>query len=768
MHRFDFRTVRLAVLIPALAIVLALLAGCSRNPETRKQQFFESGNSYFDKGDHRAAIIEYRNAVEIDPLFGAARAKLAESYARVGDGPNAVAEYVRAADLLKDDFDVQFRAGALLLAAGQPDQALAKADAAIRLRPKDITAVILRGNALAGLSSFDKALEAIEEAIRLDPARGTTFTQKGLIELASGRREQAEAAFKKAVDLAPNGVDGYLALGNYYWAVGRAQETERAFNSALTISPDHAEANRAMAALALATGRTADAEQYLRKIADASKDPGSVLALSDYYLLVGRSKEAISRLTPLATAETPVPGSQPRLARAYAASGDRPKARELVQQILDADKGNLEAQLLKGQLLLDEGKRDDALTAVQEAAKAYPKSAEAQFLLGRLYAARGDATAAEAAFREVLSINPRVAVAQVELAKLQVSTGRPQEGVRTALDAQRNDPQSLAVRLTLIRSLLAAQEVARAEGEINAIKGQYPNLAEVHAQSGVLAGLKNDVRGARAAFERALALDDNSIEALSGLIALDLRERDSATAKSRIDGRVKGAASPEMLLLAGRTYASLKDTAASETFLRRAIEADPTLLPAYAMLGQLYLSQNKLEEARKEFETMASRQTKPVAALTMSGVIFQTQGNLPQARKRYEQVLAIDPRAVIAANNLAWIQAEAGDNLDVALQLAQTAAAAAPQLPDVTDTLGWIYYKKKLPALAIPQFASSIRQAPNVAVYHYHLGLAYIQAGDADRGRAALEKALATNPDAATAADIKRAMAGIQSAPSTQ
>ena len=63
-------------------------------------------------------------------------------------------------------------------------------------------------------------------------------------------------------------------------------------------------------------------------------------------------------------------------------------------------------------------------------------------------------------------------------------------------------------------------------------------------------------------------------------------------------------------------------------------------------------------------------------------------------------MLAIDPRSAIAANNLAWIYLDSGENLDIALQLAQTAKAALPNLPQVNDTLGWIFYKKGLFSLA--------------------------------------------------------------------
>ena len=62
-----------------------------------------------------------------------------------------------------------------------------------------------------------------------------------------------------------------------------------------------------------------------------------------------------------------------------------------------------------------------------------------------------------------------------------------------------------------------------------------------------------------------------------------------------------------------------------------------------------------------------------------------------------------------------------------------------------------------MPSLAIPLFERSVEKAPSNASYRYHLGLAHLQAGDRVRGRAAIQRALEASPDAATAADIRRA-----------
>ena len=81
----------------------------------------------------------------------------------------------------------------------------------------------------------------------------------------------------------------------------------------------------------------------------------------------------------------------------------------------------------------------------------------------------------------------------------------------------------------------------------------------------------------------------------------------------------------------------------------------------------------------------------------MVALILQAQNRPGEAQSQYEHILATSPRSVVAANNLAWLSAERGGNLDVALGLAQTAAQQAPDEPKMNDTLGWIYYKKGLP-----------------------------------------------------------------------
>jgi Flp pilus assembly protein TadD len=143
-------------------------------------------------------------------------------------------------------------------------------------------------------------------------------------------------------------------------------------------------------------------------------------------------------------------------------------------------------------------------------------------------------------------------------------------------------------------------------------------------------------------------------------------------------------------------------------------------------------------------------------------MILQTQGKNPEAQKRYEQIMQIDGHAAVAANNLAWMYAEKGVNLDQALQLAQTAKASLPEQPEVNDTLGYVYLKKDLATLAVAPLRLSVEKDPRNPLYHYRLGLAYSKTGDKDGARKELQEALKLNQTFEGADEAKQLLASLQ------
>src|SRR4029079_16075181 len=130
-------------------------AGCGKDPEVAKRGFVNSGDAFVAQKKYAEAVIQYRNAVQQDARYGEARAKLADTYALVGDVEGAMREAVRAADLLPTDATAQVRAGIGLLGAHKYEDALSRADKALAINPKLVDAQLIKGYALGHLKKLD-------------------------------------------------------------------------------------------------------------------------------------------------------------------------------------------------------------------------------------------------------------------------------------------------------------------------------------------------------------------------------------------------------------------------------------------------------------------------------------------------------------------------------------------------------------------------------------------------------------------------------------
>jgi tetratricopeptide (TPR) repeat protein len=331
-----------------------------------------------------------------------------------------------------------------------------------------------------------------------------------------------------------------------------------------------------------------------------------------------------------------------------------------------------------------------------------------------------------------------------------------------AVQVLARQPGNPLAQLTLVRGLLAQGDIPRAEREMQPLLKRFPNASAVQAQMGSVSLAKRDVVNARQYYERALAIDGNLVDAVAGLVMLDLAARRFDAAKSRVNTKLAERPDDVRLIeLAARTAMASNDSPGAEAHLRRLIEVAPERLSAYGLLAQLYVRQQKLAEARAELTRLAAKQKRPVGAQTMIGMLYEQEKRPDEARKVYEQVLGYEPRAAVAANNLAWIMAESNDNLDVALKYAQTAKEVLPEQPEVSDTLAWVYYKKDLASLAVAPLQHAIERDPRNAVYHYRLGLVYLKTGDPAKARQSLQQALKLNPGFEQAADAKAKLGGL-------
>jgi spermidine synthase len=121
------------------------------------------------------------------------------------------------------------------------------------------------------------------------------------------------------------------------------------------------------------------------------------------------------------------------------------------------------------------------------------------------------------------------------------------------------------------------------------------------------------------------------------------------------------------------------------------------------------------------------------------GVYYDDNGHADSARVAYEKAIELDPYDWESMNNLSWLLAEEGTDLDRALTLALRSTELSPSVTNM-DTLGWVYYKRlefEKAARALERCIATLGEAPYCL---YHLGLAYAKLGREDDARKALIK----------------------------
>ena len=723
-----------------------LLAACGQ-PDA--EELIAQADANMKEGDVAEAIVQYKIAANQEPKRPDIRTKLADALFSQNEIGGAIREAVIAADLLPKDVNAQIRAGRLLLVVGAFDDARDRAEKALALDLSHVEAIVLKGNALAGLKDLDGALTEYQEALTLQPENAETIHANiGAIQYIQGNRPEAEQTFKRAVAVAPSSISARLALASFYWSSNLPKETEAALREALALDASNIAANRALGVFLMSNGRSAEAEPFFKAIADSSKAPSAALALADYYLVLRRYDEAKAVLTPLMASNESLGAAGIRLAAVEVAHKNHAGAAAQIRKVRETVPKYQPAHVMEARLLLLEGKRDEAMavaSAVLTEAPSSPSAAEAHHLIGRIHAEQDRPEEAVRAYEQALRLSPQSLQSQLALAQQHLKLQNPDKVEIYARLALNRAPNHPIARALIVRAELMRNNVSLADAELAKLRKEFPDTLAVMSLVGAREMAAGRFDSARAMYEKVLAAYPQHLEALEALGGLDLRHGRKKEAAARVESTLAlafGNPSADLLLVSAKVHIGAGNFDRAEVLLKQAIDREPSRLNAYGILGQLYALQNRLIDAQAQFQALLQRDPKSVSAGTMLGMIFEARNDQAGAERQYKQTLAVDPSAAVAANNLAWIYVSTGRNLDEALQLAQTALKSVPEEPHVNDTIGWVFYRKGLYREAIRHLELSIKRDASDATVHYHLGMAYAGAGDRDRARQSLTRAL--------------------------
>jgi tetratricopeptide (TPR) repeat protein len=353
---------------------------------------------------------------------------------------------------------------------------------------------------------------------------------------------------------------------------------------------------------------------------------------------------------------------------------------------------------------------------------------------------------ARESLEQAVALNPRLTDAQMALVALDTSSGKLKEARVRVDDLLKQDPNNLQTMNVLLKLQAAERDWAGTERTMSRARAAGADSSAADLVEGRLHQARGEWEQAQASFERALARYPEAPEPLIALVQLDLQRGKSPQAKQRLEQVL--ARSPnhpyasgllgEIALLGG-------DQPAAENRFREAIQRKPEWVQPWLHLATLKLTQKKPDEARETLENGLKAIPKSEEMHLLLATTLSEAGEVDRAIQEYDALLRLNPRALVAANNLASLLTDQkGDqkSLERALVIAKDFETDAPN-PYFLDTLGWVHHKLGNSGQALHFIQQAAAKAPDHPVVNYHLGLAYFKAGQTAEARTHLEKAVA-------------------------
>jgi tetratricopeptide (TPR) repeat protein len=375
--------------------------------------------------------------------------------------------------------------------------------------------------------------------------------------------------------------------------------------------------------------------------------------------------------------------------------------------------------------------------------------------------AKGDSGLAERSFRESAQLNPRSLETQQELAHIASQRGDTAMLADVAEKTITAVPRFPGGYIWRAMAELARNSPDKAEADLNTAISVAPQSPQAHLMLGELRFSQKKYPEGAALMEQALQYDPNLIGALRGLVSYDVFRKQPAQALTRINQQiVKSPKNSAFYDLLAQFQLQNKNLDQASIAAQKALEMNPDDGEAVVIYAQVQVQRGQAANAIGVWEKWSKDHPNSAGALAILGTLEESRGDIRKAENYYKQALIIQPEQPVAANNLAYRMLENGENVDVALSLAQTARRVMPNSPDTADTLAWAYYHKGAYGFARDLLLDAIKINPNNPTTQYHLGLVYSKLGDRNNALIHLKKALSLAPDAPTAKNVRAALQG--------
>jgi tetratricopeptide (TPR) repeat protein len=635
--------------------------------------------------------------------------------------------------------------------ARQLEEALIDTRRLLELDPDDYAILIVHATVLAELGRTREAEVAHARIKQVSEASGDQdraargclapplFARDNLGEL-----EQAEELYGDCASKYPGNRFVVDHIARFFGSIGKPQRAIELIQRAIAVAPDDLALRFALATQLARLGRAEEAEAVLEATVDRFGVEAAGTQLARHYRRQRDPKRALEVIDEVAE-KTGGGGDSLQFIRAdlLVDVGQLDRAEELANRFEEASY----TSMIRGRILLARGDAEAALDAFDEGIARWPNNAGARYLAGIAALRLGNFERAIIELRESVRADDSASEAARILARLYFDRREYAQAITFSAIAQRDaGPSQRAEDLKFdARALAALGEFERAQVAVRALAALPGRAGEAAVERAAIERITGGPAAAIASIED-LGLDlrdpanESALRALANdLVVVEQADRAIASVDRALRARPDSAS---LHALMGTTLARAYRSIDARSAFKRALAIDANQPEALGGMGALAGAGGDTERAIELFDRAAARDpSNPAYAYAAAQLLFAT-GDRNSAEVRLRAIVRQSAAHPEARNDLAWLLATEGRDLDLALSLAREASRLRPE-PATLDTLGFVHIKRGENEQAVEVLENAIAAPGSSSTIHYHLAMALSQSGNTERARELLLRALA-------------------------
>ncbi|MEA3386512.1 MAG: tetratricopeptide repeat protein [Thermodesulfobacteriota bacterium] len=493
------------------------------------------------------------------------------------------------------------------------------------------------------------------------------------------------------------------------------------------------------------SGRLSDASSCLKSA--LVHDPESIAILKDLAkvaVCIGNMQEAEQWAGQAIALETDNLEMKIVLARIYANEDRVAEALGLLEEVLSDEPDNQEALFLTGTIYAKAKQYPKAIEIMERAAMQEGRqSFMTHYYLGRICRDADDLSKAEEHLNEALRLNPHFIMAYMDLADVYRRQGKIDKSIDSCKALLAQKPDNLEARERLLMLLIEEKQVDEVILEFGWLKRSAQNYPAIGFSVAILC-LQHKKHDNALSILKEMAHtypDQGQILYYMAIAyeqkgdpdaAIEMLESIHMDDEFAVEARIRWA---YLLKEKGQLDQAIN-------LIEKSLKDRPNTKQWVLALANLYDAANRLHNSREILRNALDTTPDDKELLFHLAMVLDKLGQRDHAIECAKKAIEKGEDYVEALNFLGYTYAEEGINLDEAELLIKKALSMQPDDGYVTDSLGWVYFKKGKNDQAVLYLEKAQDLVPGDPVIAEHLGDAYMTNGTFDKALHVYQEAL--------------------------